>query len=361
MVTRIKKLGGKILIKTAIARFGAYVAKTKLLVSTTIMTVTVFSILFSASVFSKTIVVNVDGVEKQIFVFGKTVADVLASADVSFNENDVVSVPTDEKAYNGQVLYVNKAFPITFNVNNDEKQFLTTKKTVCEFLADNNIALSQHDVVNPSLDSVLDANSVVNLTKADVEFVTETTEIPFKTISVPNNKANVGSKTVKSIGENGLKEVTYIVVKRNGNEISKEVTSSKIVKNPVDKVTEYGTVAAVLSSRGDAMRYKKVLTMSASAYDLSYRSTGKSPGSKGYGVTASGMRAKRGVVAVDTSVIPIGTRLYIETSDGKYVYGNAVAGDTGGAIRGNKIDLFMDSYSECRAFGRRTVNVYILE
>ena len=73
------------------------------------------------------------------------------------------------------------------------------------------------------------------------------------------------------------------------------------------------------------------------------------------------MRAQRGVVAVDPRVIPLGTRLYIETADGSYIYGNAVAGDTGGAIKGNKIDLFMNSYSECMQFGRRTVNVYILD
>ncbi|MBO5487341.1 MAG: 3D domain-containing protein, partial [Eubacterium sp.] len=59
-------------------------------------------------------------------------------------------------------------------------------------------------------------------------------------------------------------------------------------------------------------------------------------------------------------VIPLGTKLYIETPDGSIVYGEAVAGDTGGAIKGNKIDLFMDSRSECMAFGRRKVNVYIL-
>jgi uncharacterized protein YabE (DUF348 family) len=323
------------------------------------MTVAVFSILFTSSVFSKTIIVNVDGVEKQIFVFGKTVADVLTT--VSFDENDTVSVPTYEKAYNGQVLYVNKAFPIMFRVNSNEKQFYTTTKTVCEFLADNKIELSSYDVVEPSLDTVLDSSSAVNLTKADVEFVTETAEIPFKTVAVPNNRENVGSKTVKNEGEKGLKEISYMVVTRNGTLVSKEITDTKILKKPVDKVTEYGTVAVVLSSRGDALRYKEVIKMSASAYDLSYQSTGKRVGDRGYGVTASGMRVKRGVVAVDTRVIPLGTRLYIESSDGKYIYGNAVAADTGGAIKGNKIDLFMETNSECRAFGRRSVNVYILE
>jgi len=72
------------------------------------------------------------------------------------------------------------------------------------------------------------------------------------------------------------------------------------------------------------------------------------------------MMAQRGVVAVDPKVIPLGTKLYIESPDGSYVYGCAVAGDTGGAIKGNRIDLFMDTYSECMQFGRRTMNVYIL-
>ena len=73
------------------------------------------------------------------------------------------------------------------------------------------------------------------------------------------------------------------------------------------------------------------------------------------------MRAQYGVVAVDTRVIPLGTRLYIEAADGSWVYGSAVAGDTGGAIRGNKVDLFFNTRQECLNFGRRTARVYILE
>ena len=66
-------------------------------------------------------------------------------------------------------------------------------------------------------------------------------------------------------------------------------------------------------------------------------------------------------LAVDPSVIPLGSKLYIETSDGGYVYGYATAEDTGGAIKGNKVDLFFPTYNECMSFGRRSVKVYILE
>ena len=71
--------------------------------------------------------------------------------------------------------------------------------------------------------------------------------------------------------------------------------------------------------------------------------------------------AKGGVVGVDPGVIPLGTRVYVETADGQYIYGTAVAADTGGAIKGNKIDICVDTSSEAYAFGRRTVNVYILD
>ena len=104
-----------------------------------------------------------------------------------------------------------------------------------------------------------------------------------------------------------------------------------------------------------------IMVMEATAYDLSYQSTGKRPGDKAYGITASGMKAGPGVVAVDPKVIPLGTKLYIESMDSTKDYGYAVAGDTGGAIKGNRIDLFFFSSSDVRRFGRRNVRVKVLK
>ena len=103
---------------------------------------------------------------------------------------------------------------------------------------------------------------------------------------------------------------------------------------------------SVETSRG-AMRYVREYDMEATAY--------LPTDGDGNGITASGMLAERGVVAVDTDVIPLGTRLYIPG------YGVAIAGDTGGAINGERIDLCMESYGEAMEFGRRWVKVYVLE
>lgn len=92
--------------------------------------------------------------------------------------------------------------------------------------------------------------------------------------------------------------------------------------------------------------YKAVYTMEATAY--------LPTDGGGSGVTATGMYAQHGVVAVDPNVIPLGSRLYIPG------YGEAIAADTGGAIRGDRIDLCMESYGECMQFGRRYVEVYVL-
>ena len=102
--------------------------------------------------------------------------------------------------------------------------------------------------------------------------------------------------------------------------------------------------------------------MVATAYEAGFQSTGKRPGDKGYGITASGARAKRGTVAVDPRVIPLGTKLYIKSvTPGMPDYGFAIAQDTGGAIKGMRVDLFMDTVWECMQFGRRPVMVYILK
>ncbi|MBR6012445.1 MAG: hypothetical protein IK062_01510 [Selenomonadaceae bacterium] len=119
---------------------------------------------------------------------------------------------------------------------------------------------------------------------------------------------------------------------------------------PVENAAEIETVeepAVEDVEEESRVAYASVMSMEASAYLPTDGS--------GSGYTATGMRAAYGVAAVDPSVIPLGTRLYIPG------YGEAIAADTGGAIRGYKIDLCMESYSEAMNFGRRNVTVYVLD
>ena len=96
---------------------------------------------------------------------------------------------------------------------------------------------------------------------------------------------------------------------------------------------------------GDVLAYTDCLTVEATAYS-------------GGGKTAMGTATGEGTVAVDPDVIPLVSRLYITAEDGSsWVYGYAVAVDTGGSIQGERVDLFFWSESDCRAFGRRSAKV----
>ena len=113
-------------------------------------------------------------------------------------------------------------------------------------------------------------------------------------------------------------------------------------------------------SRG-GFRFKSQMDMVATAYDLSYESCGKYPDHPEYGMTASGTKAQPGTVAVDPDVIPLGTKLYIASTDGSPDYGFATALDTGSAIKGYRVDLFMEDNETAMNYGIRQVKVYILE
>ena len=127
-------------------------------------------------------------------------------------------------------------------------------------------------------------------------------------------------------------------------EINNENINTETVNLAEDMAIEENIVEKSYGYDGD---YIAVYDMEATAY--------LPTDGDGYGITATGIPATYGVAAVDPYVIPLGSRLYIPG------YGEAIAADTGGAIYGNRIDLCMESYSECMNFGRRDITVYVLE
>lgn len=147
-------------------------------------------------------------------------------------------------------------------------------------------------------------------------------------------------------GKDGELRTTYQVTLINGKVVKKLPVKTERIQ-PVDDVILVGK-PSTLTSRG-SYRRTRVLEMSATGYDTSPQTL---PGSSGR--TATGIVARYGIVAVDPRVIKLGTFVYVEG------YGFALAADTGGAIKGNKIDLCFNSRSEALAWGRRPVRVHIL-
>ncbi|MBR6524104.1 MAG: G5 domain-containing protein [Clostridia bacterium] len=317
----------------------------------------------------KTVTVTIDGSSpKVITTMDKTVGLILAHNNIAVGEHDIVSPPLASSLKENQSITIARAFPIDVTLGNERVVIHAASQTVSKALEANGIILSEYDIVNPPLDSVVHKGTKIEITQVAEDLITVEESIPYKTISTPNSSLARGTTNIKTEGKAGTKELYYKVVYHNGEEVSRELAGEKIVSEPVNQVSEYGvSYHGGKTSRGGVDRtssgtlnYSSVMTCSASAYDLSYASCGKNPGDRGYGITASGMQAQRGVIAVDPKVIPLGTKVYVESMDSYPDYGYAIAGDTGGAIKGNRVDLFMDSHSEAISFGRRQVKVYIL-
>ena len=245
--------------------------------------------------------------------------------------------------------------------NGTVKTYKTSCKTVKELLSDLKIKVDDDDIVIPNLDTELKNEGKISIIKVDVKVIEKEVEAPFKTIKKKNKELTHKQSKILIQGVNGKNKVKCKEYYAGDKLIKEEVIHVETLVKPIDQVFEEGTKDVFTNDRGD-FTARKAIKMVATAYEAGPRSTGKRPGDKGYGITASGARAKRGTVAVDPRVIPLGTKLYIKSlTPGVPDYGFAIAQDTGGAIKGNKIDLFMDTVWECLQFGRRPVMVYILQ
>ena len=191
----------------------------------------------------------------------------------------------------------------------------------------------------------------------------------YETVRVANPSLPEGTEKVVQEGADGVRTSIYEVVWSGGQEISRQFVE-ELESTAVNEVIEYGTGAVAATRAGIAsvsknadgsgtltltdgttLNFSGVKSMTATAYTAGH-------GGADY-TTATGTLVEVGTVAVDKSVIPLGTKLYIVAADGSVVYGTAVAADTG--VRGNIVDLYYDTYQQCINFGRRTCNVYILK
>ncbi len=306
-----------------------------------------------------------DGIPVEYYTSADTVEGALNQTGYSVGENDVVNPTADTFITEELKIEIHRACKIYLSddkfKNEEPKIYYTHAKTVGDFLSEQGLSLADGDDVNLEFFVKIKNDIKIKISRVEVKYEEETKIINFSEVTREANDLAKGITRVAQEGRNGAKKLKYEVKLRNGEEIGRTCINSSVVKSPVNRIVEVGTNANTSSaSTNKDFSYSRMLKCTATAYDLSYESCGKNPGDPYYGITASGMKAQYGVIAVDTSVIPLGTRMYVEAVDGSWVYGYCVAGDTGSGIKGNKIDLFYNSRNEAISFGRRQANVYIL-
>lgn len=309
----------------------------------------------------KNITLQLDDKVTEIVTYANTVEEFIQKEDIPFKKGGYISAALDNKLEKDMHIIIKNPKPYIISINGMLGDVTSIHTRVDKILEENNIILQGLDYTIPEMHKEINPGDTIEVYRVRelVESVEE--EIPFAVDERKVRHLDKGEKKVIQKGKNGLRKIDYKKIFINGKLETTTVVNEVVVQEPDTEIVEIGIREKVINTptRGKT-NYRDTMVMTATAYDLSYASTGKRPGDKYYGITASGTKARPGVVAVDPRVIPLGTKLYIESTDGTKDYGFAIAEDKGGAIKGNKIDLFFETASQVRNFGRRKVKVYIL-
>lgn len=309
--------------------------------------------------------INEDGTIRKVTVhFGDTVRDALEAANVSADGDDALSPSADTAVLDGMTVRVNKRCSVTVRADGKTFSAVVHQGTVYGALKEAGVSVAPTDKLNASSGDTVTEGMNIAVTRVVERRTTETQPVAFKTVRVSDSSLASGQTKVKTEGQNGAKTVVKQETLTDGKVTDSQVIRETVTQEPVDRVLLVGTkksrsaVSAGTASTsggtlvdhsGNTVRYKRYLTGRCTAYT-------------GGGTTATGKAAAFGRVAVNPSVIPYGTRLYICSADGRTVYGYAVAADTGGSAMANKIlaDLYYDTLSQCVNFGVRNMRIYIL-
>ncbi len=263
--------------------------------------------------------------------------------------------------------------------NGYEMTALTSKTKVSEILEENNILLEENQKTIPDLNSEITAGESIKITDksyqevqiAKIEeqgvetslnqllenyapitekIVVEQVAIPYETITknATGDTTNATNKVLKQ-GQDGLKEVTYKVKYQNEIEIEKIALSEVVVKEPVNKIVQ---VQKVATSRASTLPRTSDSTGGTTFKVTAYCPCAKCCG-KASGRTAAGTKATAGRTVAASSQFAFGTKLNI----GGHTY---VVEDRGGAVKGNKIDIFVNSHAEALQWGVRYLNVNVV-
>ena len=271
-----------------------------------------------------------------------------ALAQSSFDAEEYTITSVSDAGDNLYQVTVKEKYDVSITADGKTVTHHTGDHTVDEIIRQAGIELNDADIIVPARDTKITEPTAITITRVTKVQKTETRPIAYTTQTKNTDALYRGESRVAQKGVNGTEELTFDYIYHDGKQVSRHQVGSRVIAEPVTQIVEKGTKKPSVPGKG-GLSYSRVLTVEATAYS-------------GGGRTASGTRARVGAIAVDPRVIPLGTRLYITSMDGKsWVYGYAVAEDTGGAIKGNRIDLYFNSESQCRSFGRRNCKVYVLD
>lgn len=307
----------------------------------------------------KDVTLSVNSNDTVVSTYTNTVKELLEEQDIDLDDVSSTDVALDSKIHDGQKVSVEITNNYKVLVDGETLKVATAAADVGDVLDEAGVTLGENDIVEPSVNTSATNDMVIDIHRVTIEEEIRETELAYSVETQKDSTMFSDEQEVVQEGQTGLQTDTYLVTYRDGEYYSEELVTSEVT-DPVTEVVAVGTISGTGNDSDDedsenestasdlvapnGMSCSKVLTCKATAYH-------EPEGS----LTKSGTLSRVGAIAVDPSVIPLGTKLYVEG------YGYCVAEDTGGLIKGNRIDVYFDSEDECINWGVQNVTVYILD
>jgi uncharacterized protein YabE (DUF348 family) len=322
---------------------------------------------------AKRVWIEADGSKVEIITTKDTVNGVLQEQGILIGEHDVVSLPVTAEVKQGTTIAIERAFPVRITADGKTLEIYTTAGDVTDALHKAGIKLGQLDKIQPAPEVQLLAATEIQIVRVNRVVEKQEHPLPYETVKREDGSILKGREQVVQQGKKGLliKEIEKIF--EDGTLVSEQIVARQVKTDSRDHIIAIGTKSppkktlnsvAVLNAKtqeitlqGMTFDVKGILNnVKLTAYTAGLESTGKSKNHPRYGYTATGTKVSEGrTISVDPDVIPLGWWVYI---DG---IGFRRAEDTGGAVNGNKIDVYFESLSHALKFGvKRGYTVYII-
>ncbi len=305
--------------------------------------IAILGIFLFFSLFSHCYTIKDESVSHQVVSLRPlTNTQVIEAAGISLRSEDSITSKEHEFLKTSEV-QIQRSKPVLLEIDGKKQTIYTIAKTVEELLKEKNIELKEKDFINAKLADTIDSVGTLVIKRYLEKERVVKKAISYKTIYETNSMAAKGLIYKKQSGENGILEKHYKDIYYGGEKSAEEFMYDRVAKAPINEIYITGNATP-------PKKYIKSYTVTSTAYSPTVAETDNNPW-----VTASGMKSAFGIIAVDPKVIPLGTLVYVEG------YGYAIAGDTGGFIKGEKIDVFFYSTKDASKWGIKKVKIYILD
>ncbi len=319
-------------------------------------------VFFALSILSNAVYINDHGTVKVNLTNSNNPMGILAQNGITLNDSDVIEYRLGNTIGNNEI-DITRSFPIYIEVDGKTIVHNTIGGTVEDALNALNITLGENDRLNCDIERQVSAMERIVITRVDYRTYENEVVIPKEIVTKKSSLIRTGTTRIINQGANGLERQVYKQTLENGKVVDTELVTTTIVKPAIEELQLHGDGSSIstldysnefpLDANGIPLKYEKVLR--------NQRATGYSarPGAWG----ASGVKCQAGTVAVRNAEIPYGSKLYIRTPDGNFIYGYSVANDTGTALMDNiiDVDLFYETYDESKWNSVRWVDIYVLE